>query len=83
MINTKQLKNIPQLVRLYNRQYNSYFTNANSSRPIKYWLDDYVNSLSDDKKCELIFNFCSFINNEKRLPDNFDELTDKELAKLD
>ena len=39
-------KTVEQIVKLNIKQWRSWFNNSNSSRPVKLWLDEYLNQLT-------------------------------------
>lgn len=78
MTKKEKTKSIPKTIELYIKEFNSYFNNSNTQKPIKYHLRDYVNTLSDDDKYQLIFHLCEYIFTEKYLYDEeLDNVYDK------
>ena len=69
MTKKEKIKPIHKLIELYIKEFASYLKNSNSQKPVKYHLRDYVNTLSDDDKYQLIFHFCEYIFREEYLYD--------------
>lgn len=54
-------KTIEQIVKLNIKQWRSWFNNSNSSRPVKLWLDEYLNQLDKAELYSLISELCDKI----------------------
>ena len=59
---TSKKKTVEQIVKLNTKQWKSWFTNSNSSRPVKLWLDEYLNQLTKAELYGLISELCNKIN---------------------
>lgn len=55
-------KTIEQIVKLNIKQWRSWFNNSNSSRPVKLWLDEYLNQLTKAELYSLISDLCDKIH---------------------
>ena len=55
-------KTIEQIVKLNIKQWKSWFNNGNSSRPVKLWLDEYLNQLTKAELYSLISELCDKIH---------------------
>ena len=55
-------KTIEQIVKLNIKQWKSWFNNSNSSRPVKLWLDEYLNQLTKAELYGLISELCNKIH---------------------
>ncbi len=78
MTKKEKIKPVHKLIELYIKEFNSYFNNSNTQKPIKYHLRDYVNTLSNDDKYQLIFHLCDYIFREEYLYDkDLDNIYDK------
>ena len=56
-----KLKTVEEVVMLSRKQWKSWMNNSNSGRKIKFWLDDYVNKLSQEDRNSLILKLCDRI----------------------
>lgn len=54
-------KTIEEVVKLARKQWKSWATNSNTTRKVKFWLDDYVNGLSVEDRNLLILRLCDRI----------------------
>ena len=55
-------KTVEQIVKLNIKQWRSWFNNSNSSRPVKLWLDEYLNQLTKAELYSLISDLCDKIH---------------------
>ena len=55
-------KTVEQIVKLNVQQWRSWFNNSNSSRPVKLWLDEYLNQLTKAELYSLISELCDKIH---------------------
>lgn len=55
-------KTIEQIVKLNIKQWKSWFNNSNSSKPVKLWLDEYLNQLTKAELYSLISDLCDKIH---------------------
>lgn len=55
-------KTVEQIVKLNVKQWRSWFNNSNSSRPVKLWLDEYLNQLTKAELYSLISELCDKIH---------------------
>jgi hypothetical protein len=55
-------KTVEQIVKLNIKQWRSWFNNSNSSRPVKLWLDEYLNQLTKAELYSLISELCDKIH---------------------
>ena len=54
-------KTVNEVVKLAKKQWHSWMVNSNTTRPVKFWLDDYVNQLSVEDRNTLILKLCDRI----------------------
>lgn len=54
-------KTVEQIVKLNRKQWKSWFNNSNSSKPVKLWLDEYLNQLTKAELYGLISELCNKI----------------------
>lgn len=54
-------KTINEIVKLSQKQWRSWLSNSNTNKPVKFWLDEYVNQLSVEDRNTLIMKLCDRI----------------------
>ena len=54
-------KTVEQVVKLNIKQWRSWFNNSNSCRPVKLWLDEYLDQLDKADLYNLISELCDKI----------------------
>lgn len=54
-------KTVNEVVKLSRKQWHSWMVNSNTHRPVKFWLDEYVNQLSVEDRNTLILKLCNRI----------------------
>lgn len=69
MTKKEKLKPVHKLIELYVKEFKSYLKNSNTQKPIKYYLRDYINTLTNHNKYQIIHNLCAYIFNENYLTD--------------